>query len=67
MPADFLKWYSATVTKSPVDLKPPQAAVVKSGGGECCGKSRDMISAGKVESGERKRTADEVSKARCSM
>jgi hypothetical protein len=26
-------------------------------------KSRDMISAGKVERGERKRTADEVSKA----
>jgi hypothetical protein len=28
-----------------------------------CGKRRDMIPAGKVERGERKRTADEVSKA----
>ena len=44
------------------DLKPPQAAVVKSHGGERCGKVGTMIPAGMVEGGERKRTAAEVSK-----
>jgi hypothetical protein len=48
--------------QSGVDLKPPQAAVVKSDGGERCGKSRNEISAGTIERGERKRTAAEVSK-----
>jgi hypothetical protein len=47
--------------QSGADFKPPQAAVVKSNGGERCG-SRDMIPAGTVERGERKQTADEVSK-----
>jgi hypothetical protein len=50
------------VRQSGVDLKPPQAAVVKSDGGERCGKRRDMIPAGMVERGERKRTAAEASK-----
>jgi hypothetical protein len=45
------------------DPKPPQAAVVKSRGGERCGKVGAKIPAGMVERGERKRTADEVSKA----
>jgi len=45
------------------DPKPPQAAVVKSHGSERCGKVGTMIPAGKVERGERKRTASEVSKA----
>ena len=45
------------------DPKPPQAAVVKSDGGERCGKVGTMIPAGKVERGERKLTAAEVSKA----
>jgi len=45
------------------DPKPPQAAVVKSDGGERCGKVGTKIPAGKVERGERKRTVDEVSKA----
>jgi hypothetical protein len=49
--------------QSGVDLKPPQAALVKSHGGERCGKVGTMIPAGKVERGERKRTVDEVSKA----
>jgi hypothetical protein len=35
----------------------------KSDGGERCGNAGTMILAGKVERGERKRTADEVSKA----
>ncbi len=46
-----------------VDPKPPQAAVVKSNGGERCGNVGAMIPAGMVERGERKRTVDEVSKA----
>jgi len=45
------------------DPKPPQAAVVKSDGGERCGKVGATIPAGKVERGERKRIVDEVSKA----
>jgi len=49
--------------QSGVDLKPPQAAVVKSDGGERCGKVGTKIPAGKVERGERKQTVDEVSKA----
>ena len=47
--------YSA-VRQSGADLKPPQAAVVKSPGGERCGNVGTMIPAGKVEGGERKRT-----------
>jgi hypothetical protein len=35
------------------DPKPPQAAVVKSDGGERCGNVGAMIPAGKVERGER--------------
>ena len=45
------------------DPKPPQAAAVKSRGGERCGNAGTMIPAGKVEGGERKRTAAEASKA----
>jgi hypothetical protein len=45
------------------DPKPPQAAVVKSHGGERCGKVGTMIPIGKVERGERKRTASDASKA----
>ena len=45
------------------DPKPPQAAVVKSHGGERCGNVGTMIPAGTVERGERKRTVSEVSKA----
>src|ERR1700681_587531 len=45
------------------DPKPPQAAVVKSHGGERCGNAGTMIPAGTVERGERKRTVGEVSKA----
>ena len=45
------------------DPKPPQAAVVKSHGGERCGKVGTMIPTGMVERGERKRTASEASKA----
>jgi len=45
------------------DPKPPQAAVVKSHGGERCGNAGTMIPAGTVERGERKRTVSEVSKA----
>ena len=45
------------------DPKPPEAALVKSHGGERCGKVGTMIPAGTVERGERKRTVDEVSKA----
>ena len=45
------------------DPKPPQAAVVKSHGGERCGNVGTMIQAGTVERGERKRTVSEVSKA----
>ena len=36
------------VRQSGVDLKPPQAAVVKSDGGERCGKSRNRIPAGTI-------------------
>jgi hypothetical protein len=43
-------------------FKPPQAAAVKSRGGERCGKVGTMIPAGMVERGERKRTAAEASK-----
>jgi hypothetical protein len=45
------------------DPKPPQAAVVKSDGGERCGNVGAMISAGKIERGERKQTASEASKS----
>jgi hypothetical protein len=45
------------------DPKPLQVAVVKSDGGERCRKVGTMISAGKVERGERKQTASEASKA----
>src|SRR5262249_8673213 len=45
------------------DFKPPQAAAVKSRGGERCGNVGTMNPAGMVERGERKRTAAEVSKA----
>src|SRR5271163_642329 len=45
------------------DPKPPQAAVVKSDGGERCGKVGAMIPAGTIERGERKQTASEASKA----
>src|SRR6202162_30726 len=44
-------------------LTRPQAAVVKSDGGERCGNVGTMISAGKIERGERKQTASEASKA----
>jgi hypothetical protein len=40
--------------QSGVDLKPPQAAVVKSHGGERCGKAGTRIPAGAIERGERK-------------
>ena len=45
------------------DPKLPQAAAVKSRGGERCGKVGTMIPAGMVERGERKQTVGEVSKA----
>src|SRR5262245_40217843 len=45
------------------DPKPPQAAVAKSHGSEGCGNVGTMIPIGKVERGERKRTAAEASKA----
>src|ERR1700751_1127619 len=45
------------------DPKPPQAAVVKSHGGERCGNAGTMILAGTGERGGRKRTVSEVSKA----
>jgi hypothetical protein len=45
------------------DPKPPRAAAAKSRGGERRGNVGTMIPAGKVERGERKRTAGEVSKA----
>jgi hypothetical protein len=45
------------------DPKPPQAAVVKSDGGERYGNVGTKIPAGKVERGERKQTASEASKA----
>src|SRR3981189_3137254 len=49
--------------QSGVDLKPPQAALVKSDGGEHCGNAGTKIPAGKVERGERKQTVDEGPKA----
>ena len=49
------------------DPKPPQAAAVKSRGGERCGNAGTMILAGTVERGERKRTAAEASKADLAM
>jgi hypothetical protein len=45
------------------DPKPPQAAVVKSHGGECYGSVGTMIPAGMVKRGERKRIVREISKA----
>ena len=48
--------------QSGADVKPPQAAVVKSDGGERCGGAGTMFPAGMVERGEREQTADEVSK-----
>jgi len=60
----YRRWRKALrVRQSGADPKPPQAAAVKSRGGERCGNAGTMILAGKVERGERKRTADEVSKA----
>jgi hypothetical protein len=44
------------------DPKPPRAAVVKSHGRERRGNVRDMIPAGVIEKGVRKRTASEASK-----
>ena len=44
-------------------FKPPQAAVVKSDGGERWGKGRDVIRSGEGHGDERKRTADDVSKS----
>ena len=44
------------------DPKPPQAAVVKSHGGERCGNVGAKIPAGTIERGERKQTASEASK-----
>ena len=46
-----------------VDPKPPRAAVVKSHGRERRGNAGAMIPAGKIERGERKRTASEASKS----
>ena len=43
-------------------IKPLQAAIVKSDGGERCSKRWDKIPSGVIRRGERKRTADEVSK-----
>ena len=48
--------------QSGAGLKPPQAAVVKSHGGERCGKP-EANPAGEIERGERKQTVGEVSKA----
>ena len=45
------------------DPKPPRAAAAKSPGGERRGKVGATIPAGVVERGERKQTADQVSKA----
>jgi hypothetical protein len=45
------------------DPKPPQAAVIKSDGGERCGNVGTRLPAGKVERGERKQTAFEASKS----
>jgi hypothetical protein len=45
--------------QSGADLKPPQAAVVKNDGGERGGK----VGTRSIERGDRKRTADDVSKA----
>ena len=51
------------VRQSGADPKPPRAAVVKSHGGERHGNARTMILAGTAGRGERKRTAEEESKA----
>jgi hypothetical protein len=48
--------------RSGAGVKPLQAAVVKSDGGERCSKRRDKSPSGVIRRGERKRTADEVSK-----
>ena len=48
--------------QSGAGVKPLQAAVVKSDGGERCSKRRDLIPSGVVRRGERERTADDVSK-----
>jgi hypothetical protein len=42
--------------------KPPQAAPVKSRGGERCGKRRAVSASGASREGERERTTDDVSK-----
>jgi len=60
----YERWRRALrVRQSGADLKPPQAASVKSRGWERCGNAGTMIPAGMVERGERKQTVDEVSKA----
>jgi hypothetical protein len=60
----YERWRRALrVRRSGTDPKPPQAAVVKSNGGERCGNVGTMIPAGTVERGERKRTAAEASKS----
>src|ERR1700724_2319016 len=46
--------------RSGAGVKPLQAAVVKSDGGERCSKRRDKIPSGVIRRGERKRTADEA-------
>src|SRR5271163_105452 len=48
--------------QSGAGLKPLQAAVVKSDGGERCSKRRDSIPSGMVWRGEREQTVDDVSK-----
>src|ERR1700722_7514693 len=48
--------------QSGAGLKPLQAAVVKSDGGERCSKRRDLIPLGMIRRGERKQTVDDVSK-----
>jgi hypothetical protein len=44
--------------------KPPQAAAVKSRGGERCGKVAPVSAAGMGQEGERKRSTDDVSKGK---
>ena len=43
-------------------LKPPQAASVKSRGGERCGKRRSLTALGVDQEGEQKRTVDDLSR-----
>jgi putative transposase len=52
----------STPRRSGAGVKPLQAAVVKSDGGERCSKRRDESPSGVIRRGERKQTADEVSK-----